>query len=489
MVRLRQICCLLWSPGPAILLLGSAVASVCGWLSGCAGTGGTEAGLIGGTAVYVPGLPNFEAEAIGQWKAEEPGIELYLNAITKSLTFVRSGSGFGAFYEVSVTLRDRETRNIVAERTWVDTTWYAQYASTQRTDQILESRWLRTVPGDYLLIVQVEDRNTGKSFRRSLRVVVPDIADRRPSIGRILLQSRHPNGPFHPVVEFYLPMNIDSLRADVYLYNIPDSAQQQVTVSMVKFRTDTLPASPPYAMSYASQWVPLGFGTMSLDKVDTLRCDTVSVRTDTSGSSASYVFPSLPKGIYMLTMRALVPHTGSRPGDTVLVTHRFFSLQGPGFPRPTTLNELAEEMVYILTDKEMKYLQTSSSEQEKRHRFDSLWLSFVHDPTAAASLIKRYYSRVEEANEYFTSVKEGWKTDRGMMYIMLGPPVGTDMQMDVQNWYYDFPGTYAVNMYSFKRIIVPGPGISVEAYILLRNGVYETFWEDMVGRWRSGQVF
>ena len=35
------------------------------------------------------------------------------------------------------------------------------------------------------------------------------------------------------------------------------------------------------------------------------------------------------------------------------------------------------------------------------------------------NLIKTYYSKVEKANEMFTSHLEGWKTDRGMISIIL----------------------------------------------------------------------
>jgi hypothetical protein len=36
--------------------------------------------------------------------------------------------------------------------------------------------------------------------------------------------------------------------------------------------------------------------------------------------------------------------------------------------------------------------------------------------------MEEYYRRIEFANTNFTSYIEGWRTDRGMVYITLGPP-------------------------------------------------------------------
>ena len=38
----------------------------------------------------------------------------------------------------------------------------------------------------------------------------------------------------------------------------------------------------------------------------------------------------------------------------------------------------------------------------------------------AKSLIAIYYNRIQNANLHFTTFKEGWKTDRGMIYVVFG---------------------------------------------------------------------
>ena len=38
----------------------------------------------------------------------------------------------------------------------------------------------------------------------------------------------------------------------------------------------------------------------------------------------------------------------------------------------------------------------------------------------AKELIKNYYGRLQHANLFFTSYLEGWKTDRGMIFMIFG---------------------------------------------------------------------
>ena len=67
------------------------------------------------------------------------------------------------------------------------------------------------------------------------------------------------------------------------------------------------------------------------------------------------------------------------------------------------------------------------------------------DPDAATrenQVMNEYYRRVEYANKNFKSYTDGWNTDRGMIYITLGPPDQVEREpvaMDrkpYEIWYY-----------------------------------------------------
>ena len=62
-------------------------------------------------------------------------------------------------------------------------------------------------------------------------------------------------------------------------------------------------------------------------------------------------------------------------------------------------------------------------EDEKKNRFMEFWKNSDPSPdTPENELMEEYYSRVAFANENFGQFRDGWDSDRGMVYIILGPP-------------------------------------------------------------------
>ncbi len=80
-------------------------------------------------------------------------------------------------------------------------------------------------------------------------------------------------------------------------------------------------------------------------------------------------------------------------------------------------------MLYITSRDRINELLKIEDQQKKYDRFMEFWKS--KDPTPETEeneLMDEYYSRVEYANEHFATYQEGWKTDMGMVFIILGPP-------------------------------------------------------------------
>lgn len=162
--------------------------------------------------------------------------------------------------------------------------------------------------------------------------------------------------------------------------------------------------------------------------------------------------------------------------------------KGARLSRPVTYAELIDAAVYIATNREMDALRSARGTGEQRKRFEEFWLSLAGDPPKAASLIRSYYGRVEEANRLFTNIKEGWRTDRGMIYTVLGPPTEITNRLDTQTWYYDVQEGGGENTFVFKHVVRQTKGLTVEDYLLYRQSAYETLWDGMVYRWRNGEV-
>jgi len=88
------------------------------------------------------------------------------------------------------------------------------------------------------------------------------------------------------------------------------------------------------------------------------------------------------------------------------------------------LNRWAEEYVsYIMTDPERKVFSALLVPPEKLAFIDSFWRR--RDPTPETpenEFRDQYAARFAYANAQFRAGRPGWKTDRGRIYILLGPP-------------------------------------------------------------------
>lgn len=93
-------------------------------------------------------------------------------------------------------------------------------------------------------------------------------------------------------------------------------------------------------------------------------------------------------------------------------------------------------MRYLTTDEEFDDIAGSEDQKAKLEKF---WIEVAGNENRGLQLMSNYYSRVEAANVFFSSYKEGWKTDRGLIYIIFGPPVQVYRRTGLETWIYGDP--------------------------------------------------
>jgi len=152
------------------------------------------------------------------------------------------------------------------------------------------------------------------------------------------------------------------------------------------------------------------------------------------------------------------------------------------FPRLTSAENLIESIRFLTTREEFDKILVSSN---KKQAVDEYWLSMAGNRERARVLIKNYYSRVQYANNFFTSYLEGWKTDRGLIYIIFGPPASIYRNNQTENWNYSQINNYGPLSFTFDKINNP---FSSSDYQLRRNNYYELPWYRAVDSWRDGRV-
>ena len=84
---------------------------------------------------------------------------------------------------------------------------------------------------------------------------------------------------------------------------------------------------------------------------------------------------------------------------------------------------LSDEVPYIITDAERAAFKKLSTDDEREAFIENFWERRNPNPGSPENEFKEeYYRRIAYANEHYASGIPGWKTDRGRIYIMYGPP-------------------------------------------------------------------
>jgi len=84
---------------------------------------------------------------------------------------------------------------------------------------------------------------------------------------------------------------------------------------------------------------------------------------------------------------------------------------------------LEEDVPYIITPEEKKAFLQLSTNEEREQFIEAFWQRRNPDPESPDNSFKdEHYRRIAYANEHFSSGIPGWKTDRGRIYIIWGPP-------------------------------------------------------------------
>ena len=84
---------------------------------------------------------------------------------------------------------------------------------------------------------------------------------------------------------------------------------------------------------------------------------------------------------------------------------------------------LEEDVVYIITPEERSAFLKLQTNEEREQFIEQFWLRRNPDPDSPENTFKEeHYRRIAYTNEHYASGIPGWKTDRGRIYIMWGPP-------------------------------------------------------------------
>jgi len=341
--------------------------------------------------------------------------------------------------------------NITAGRMLADTAFYNITITREESRQeYVYSVPLKVAPGrEYMAEVKIVDRLR----REVVQAFVPFNTlsyNNRYNFRALGHFARNPL--FNPVVKSNEFINL------VYIKNPPDSIY-------ISYYKPFIPIPDPPSMILPEKTIDYGPDTIiPLPYSDTLPMN------------------FREKGIYQVTLKKDIAD-----GYTILNL-------GDTYPELTSPQTMIEPLAYLAGPSELDSLLKAA---RPKAALDEFWIKCGGNIEKARELIRIYYTRVLYANYYFTSYKEGWRTERGMIYIIYGPPDKVYKTNDGESWGYRKPvirsrwGTrFTVQddylFFTFKK---KESIFSDNDFYLSRNESLITFWAQAVASWRRGIVF
>jgi len=322
------------------------------------------------------------------------------------LRFTPGEKAHFASYRLTVTITDTLGR-LVAERsldrTIEETDRRVASGATDAAD--ITQTTVGLLPGTYRVELRAGDQLSNRQQRTQQLVTIPDYHRLTVGLSGILLvqriEERNRRYVITPIVGSDISLFDNGFFAFFELYAAPNQE--------LRVRARVLDSSTTVV---ATSWQML--------------------RTDSTGLAQHFLrlvppIRRMPQGTYLLRVEAST--------DTALIraaSERTLELRyGASSSVFADISKAIRQLRYIATQAEIDSMLAKPTDAERRAAFEQFWQE--HDPTPGTlrnEAFEEYFARVEYANRNFRSYAEGWLTDMGMVYIVLGEPSSVERRVN-----------------------------------------------------------
>lgn len=399
--------------------------------SACAGP--APARLDTDAAAYRAGEPAFVLDVAGVVGDAGAVVDVLVGVAPAALAFRPGVDSLEAVVRWTISLeREGGAPRVLSA---LDTVRVASSAGARSTVPVWTRERFPVPPGLYTVRALLDDEAAGRTAEQRSEVLA-----RAPGGLPRLAALRVARGAA-PIDGTGIPAGLDSLALSLQAIDLVAEADLVVTVARV--RSDSLAAA---SVDVSTPFV----GSLSALGIDRSSLDTVAVSRQRVGPGTSAVaapLPALRPGVYRLT--AAVDGSPTSAARYVVVRRQ-------DYPLLTRLGDLVGPLVYLADGAALRPIREARTEAARRRAFDAFWGAEMDDRRLAAATVRAYYERVEQANRLFAGVKEGWKTDPGMVYVLFGPPRFVETRVDGERWTYG-AGVAGPVSFTFRRTSGAGP--------------------------------
>lgn len=342
--------------------------------------------VVGSGAVPFVGIVRFAATEF----LDSTAVVVALSVPPRSLSFVRAGDRYAAFYSMRIDLLRGDA--IVRSERPTGEVRVASFAETTRGDEgVLFQRTLRLAPGSYDLRLTAQDSLGTGSGSATTTITVPSLGEA--TVGSLI-----------PV---FLAETRKTRSAPLTIVVNPRATVRYGRDSVLELYVESYGASTPDTILVTATREDASSSPLITDTLiasqGAVRGARATLPVFRLGLGALRIAASLADGRQLDTIRAVVSLGLDIPVDSV--------------------PELIEALRYFASESDLQRLRMASGASRPRQ-----WAAFVRrtDPNPATpdnEALLEYARRLRVADRlYRVGARHGWQTDRGAVISALGEP-------------------------------------------------------------------
>jgi len=352
---------------------------------------------------------NYDVAVFPGSTADKDLVRAFIWLSHSDLQFIKTDSTYTARYQINFEVYPKDKPALITQDTTF-TVHLIKYSDTIKRDALRRHQFqIELAPGEYQFRLRVVDLNSGGIMVQDVKKKMPPFSGNKIVLSDILLL-KSDDMDFN--AENVLPPNRIPIQEQLVIYArafIPASAG---VVKLAVYRRQ-------------QKEVLIGEGKLS-----------------SASSISDIVIPwkkeKMVRGRCQLVLKLSGQNVHREEKKYLAFYGSIKTLSDE------SLDAQIEQLRYVASGKEWSKINKAKGD-ERRKLFNEFWAKRDPSPgTPGNKLFDEYYKRVRAASEQFGDVgTEGWKTDRGHVFIIYGPPD----QVQKSDEGMDQPGNYIIWYY------------------------------------------
>lgn len=325
-------------------------------------------------------------------------LDVFIKVPYSEVQFIKTGNGYEAAYTITVSVFKEDKESLITEKIWNEKITTISFPQTTAEENFkLSYKSIELDPGKYFIRTALLDKDSREEYNSQNFFTIRDLTA-KPSISDIMLiaQRNVVEGSSKIVPNVSREILVDKNGVPFFFEIYADSSESVI----LEFAISDANNKVIYSDTTSKQIIP----------------------------GANQVFHTIQKFNLNLGKYLLNVYVRDLNDELICFTTKSFESRWSGVPKSiTNLDKAISQLIYIASPDELKKIEDAKTNEEKTKAFMDFWKS--KDPTPDTDdnrIFEEYYKRVAYANENFSNYTEGWRSDRGMVLILLGLPDNID---------------------------------------------------------------